>query len=320
MIKCPFILLFSFFYLTHYAQLSFSDSLTATGNVQLQNKKRAMQKWIVPAIHVTAGSISLYALSKTWYAGYPTRSFYTVNDMDNWLLMDKWGHTWSAYTLSRLSAALWQQTGISHRQAIYRGSISAMSYQTLIELMDGFSSQWGFSWGDMGANFLGTMAYVTQESKLGKQVVHLKFMSYKRISYMPDIRNRANELYGDNFSSRLLNDYNAQTYWASINIKSVFPATKLPDWFNIAFGYGAGNMFGRTTNEWVDKNNIVVNRSDIPRYRRALISPDVDITKIKTNRKWLRALMFMVNAFKIPAPALEYTSQGRLKFHLMLLN
>lgn len=315
------LILFScFFYIGCYSQLLPADRTDSLQTANTHPVKKSLKKWIVPAAHVSLTASSLYAFSKTWYSNYSLASFYTVNDMKDWRMMDKYGHAWSAYTLSRLSAALWQQTGISHSQAMYRGSISAMSYQTLIELMDGFSPQWGFSWGDMGANFLGTITYVTQESKLGEQVVHLKFMSYKRISYLPDIRDRANELYGDNFSSRLLNDYNAQTYWASINIKSVFPATKLPGWFNIAFGYGAGNMLGRTTNEWVNKNGIIVNRSDIPRYSRALISPDVDLTKIKTNCKWLRALMFMANAFKIPAPALEYTSRGRLKFHLMLLN
>lgn len=281
---------------------------------------RPLKRWIVSTMHVTAGGASLYKLSKKWYRDYPSKRFYTVNDMDHWRMMDKYGHAWSAYTLARLSGALWRQTGMEQGQAVYRAGIAAMGYQTLIEVMDGFSSEWGFSWGDMGADMVGTLSYMLQELGLKKQVVSLKFMSFKNVKYTADIHDRAEELFGSSFTSQLLSDYNRQTYWASINIQSIFTRSKLPPWLNIAVGYGAGQMLGESSNRWFDKNNVLFDRSDILRYSRILISPDIDFTRIRTGNKILRTLFFMLNAVKIPAPALEFNTKREIKFHMILLN
>lgn len=279
-----------------------------------------LNKWIAPAALVTAAGASFYSLNKSWYSNYSSSSFHFVNDMNNWRMMDKGGHAWSAYTIARLSAPLWQLSGKSHKQAVWAAGITALSYQSIIEVCDGFSSKWGFSWGDMAANTTGTLTYVAQELLLNQQVVHIKFASFKPIHYDNNIQERADELFGHTFTSRLLNDYNAQTYWASVNMKAIFPKTKIPAWFNMAVGYGARQLFGETDNRWMNKNDIAVDYSNIPRYSRFLLSPDIDFTKIKTNQRWLRVLLYMANAIKIPAPTLEYHSTGKLKFHALLLN
>lgn len=128
---------------------------------------------------------------------------------------------------------------------------------------------------------------------------------------------RADDIYGKSFSERLLKDYNAQTYWASANIKSFFPETNLPGWLSIAVGYGAEGMFGATSNIWKDKHtDIIYDRSDIRRYRQWYLSPDVDFTKIKTRKKAIKVLLTVLSAFKFPAPSLEF-SKGSFKFHAL---
>jgi len=114
--------------------------------------------------------------------------------------------------------------------------------------------------------------------------------------------------------SRTLKDYNAQTYWLSINIKSFFKQTKLPSWFNIALGYGANGMFAASSNIVKDDNgNIIFNRNDIARYRQFYLAPDIDFTKIKTHSKFFKIVFFALNAFKFPTPALAL-SQGCLQW------
>ncbi|MFX4861163.1 hypothetical protein ABTC05_19180, partial [Acinetobacter baumannii] len=77
------------------------------------------------------------------------------------------------------------------------------------------------------------------------------------------LNNRADSLYGTTFFSRVLKDYNAQTYWASINVRSFFKQSNWPSWLNIAVGYGAEGMFGASSNIVKDKNDhIVFDRSD----------------------------------------------------------
>ena len=62
-------------------------------------------------------------------------------------------------------------------------------------------------------------------------------------------------------------------------------------------------------------NGIPVPYAD--RYRKYLLSLDIDWTKIKTNSKFLRALLDCMFFIKLPFPALEFNSLGRVKGHLL---
>jgi hypothetical protein len=293
-----------------------SDSTGMAGD---GNPARTSEKLVATAhLIITAGSA--VALGNNWYRTNPRASFHFTNDMDQWLHMDKAGHAWSAYQLTRLSTYAWQAAaGLDKKRAISRAAIFAFSYQTAIELMDGFSSKWGFSWGDMGANIAGISGFVAQELVFKKQLFQLKIMSAIPLRYPEPVRDRANELFGHSYASRLLNDYNAQTYWASFNLRSLCSSKRISPWLNIAIGYGAREMYGEKQNQWTNKNGTPVDRSDIRRYSRWLLSPDIDFTAIRTSRKWLRTVLFVMNAIKLPAPAIEL-SKGKLGFHALLMN
>ncbi|MEO9004252.1 MAG: hypothetical protein ABI288_05930, partial [Ginsengibacter sp.] len=73
-----------------------------------------------------------------------------------------------------------------------------------------------------------------------------------------------------------------------------------------------------TQNVGYDKaGNMIFDRRDVKRYRQWYLSPDVDFTKIRTNKKGVKILLFVLNSFKFPAPALEY-SNGSFKGHWIL--
>jgi hypothetical protein len=129
---------------------------------------------------------------------------------------------------------------------------------------------------------------------------------------------RANSIYGNSLSERLIKDYNGQTYWLSGNLKSFMPQSNLPAWLSVAFGYGAEGMFGAESNIASDNTgNTTFNRGDIARYRQYYISPDIDLTKIKTHSKFLKLAFGALNAFKFPLPSVEYNSRGKFAFHLI---
>ena len=48
------------------------------------------------------GAISLLALDQLWYQDYPRSKFHTLDDNSEWLQMDKLGHVFSTYQLSRI--------------------------------------------------------------------------------------------------------------------------------------------------------------------------------------------------------------------------
>jgi hypothetical protein len=229
--------------------------------------------------------------------------------------MDKAGHVYSAYVESNASMEMWKWTGLNERKAAWIGALSGTAYQCIIEILDGFSPAYGFSVGDLSANILGSSAFLSQQLLWGDQKIKLKF-SYRKKDYQePELIARANDLYGKTNVERFIKDYNAQTYWVTANIHSFFPETKLPRWLNISVGYGAEGMFGGRKNIAVDETgNIVFERMDIQRYRQWFLAPDVDLTRIKTNKKGVKVLLFFLNSFKFPAPALEF-SNGNFKSH-----
>lgn len=69
--------------------------------------------------------------------------------------MDKMGHLYNGFFQSDLiyQGARW--TGINKRHALLYGVGISMLFQSTIELYDGFSPKWGFSWPDMAANGIG---------------------------------------------------------------------------------------------------------------------------------------------------------------------
>jgi hypothetical protein len=150
---------------------------------------------------------------------------------------------------------------------------------------------------------------------LNEKKIKLKFTFNKKNYEEPDLNKRAEQLYGKTELERFIKDYNGQTYWSSANIQSFFPETKLPRWLSISVGYGAEGMFGGTKNiGYDDAGNVIFDRSDIKRYRQWYLSADVDFTKIRTNKKGIKVLLFVLNSFKFPAPSLEF-SNGSFKVH-----
>lgn len=268
--------------------------------------------WLVAGSHAAVWAGSYIALNKAWYADYPKQSFHFFNDWSEWNQMDKCGHAWTAYTLGRYSTELWRWAGLKNNTAVWLGGASAVAYQSVIEIQDGFSAEWGFSWGDMMANAIGAGAFVAQELGWKEQRIQIKF-SYWPYHYPDEFISRRNDLFGSGGMERILKDYNSQSYWLSANMKSFFPKTKLPKWLNVSLGYSSDLMLGGTENKWTDKNGHVIDYTHVPRTRRYYLSLDADLTKIKTHNKFLRGVFFAFNAIKIPAPALEYNS--RFVFH-----
>ncbi|MEZ5047528.1 MAG: DUF2279 domain-containing protein [Chitinophagaceae bacterium] len=259
---------------------------------------------------------SMYALNKAWYSNYPRSSFHLFNDIGEWQQVDKVGHAWSAYLGAQFSTELFRWSGMNRKKSALLGGGVGIAFESVIEILDGYSSKWGFSLSDMAANTSGSLIFSLQEFAWQEQRIQFKFSAHKNYYQDPQLLLRANDLYGHTLANRILKDYNAQTYWLSANISSFVPNKSIPAWLNIAVGYGATGMFGGYTNTWEDENQNTILRNDIKRIRQFYISPDIDLSKIKIKGKnpfLLKALNSI--KLKIPMPALELNSQGQVRFH-----
>lgn len=277
--------------------------------------KNNSRKWLIGTASVLGYGGSFIFLNEAWYKGYPRSSFHTFNDAGEWMQMDKIGHAWTAYHTSRVNTALWNWAGVSDRRSVLLGSGTSLLYMLSIEYLDGRSAEWGWSWPDAGADIFGASLFAVQQLTWQEQKISIKFSSHRK-NYQPEsLEQRANDLFGKSLQERLLKDYNAQTYWLSLNIRSILKNSQLPSWLNIAVGYGADGMLGGYQNLAFDKDgNISFDRRDIKRLRQWYLAPDIDLTKIKTKSSFLRTVFSVVNVLKIPAPALEL-SNGKLKGH-----
>jgi Predicted periplasmic lipoprotein (DUF2279) len=273
------------------------------------NKKR------YKSIAIGSGTIwvgTLVFLNTAWYSKYPKGKFHLYNDVGEWQHVDKVGHVYSAYLGSKLFTTFFRWSGLSEKKSVLIGAGGGLAYQSIIEILDGYSTKWGFSLADMGMNSLGCGLYASQQLLWHDQRIKLKYSWHIKDYETVQLLKRANTLYGSSTAERILKDYNAQTYWLSANIKSFAPSSRWPAWLNIAAGYGAQNMYGGYDNKWVDADNVSYDRTDIKRYKQFFISPDIDFSKIPWKSKFLKDFFKIVN-LKMPFPSLEYNTLGQFK-------
>lgn len=301
------ILSFLFFFLFSIVEAQENESPIRSGF------DTSTRKWVLAGVQTGLWTGSFLTLNKAWYSQYPKKRFHLYNDFGEWQQMDKAGHFWSTNQISRHSYQIWRWTGMEEKKAIWVGSLSGMAYLSIIEILDGYSDKWGFSIPDVLANMSGAAAFGLQQGIWHEQRISFK-LSYSPVAYGP-LKSRSDELFGKSQLEKVLKDYNGQTYWASFNIHSFIPDSRVPSWLNLAVGYGAGMMLGGYRNEWVDATGLLVSRNDIDRYRRYHLSLDVDLTKIKTKHRALKTVFDLFNVLKIPAPGIEYDTRGRLRFH-----
>lgn len=291
-----------------------ADSIKNSINLKAHSANYTSRKWIVGAATGTVYGTSFIYLNEAWYKGYPRSSFHTFNDFGEWMQMDKIGHAWTAYSTGKATTAMWKWAGVKENTSVLLGSGTSLLYMLSIEYLDGRSAEWGWSWGDVVADVFGSALFSAQQLGWKEQKVLLKFSSHKK-NYEPSLNARVNDLFGKSLPERILKDYNAQTYWLSCNLKSILKNDKLLAWLNISVGYGADGMLGGYENLAKDKNeNIIFDRRDISRYRQIFLAPDIDLTKIKTNSKVLKTVLFTLNCLKVPTPSLEL-SRGKLHGH-----
>jgi hypothetical protein len=270
---------------------------------------------LVAYSQVVAYAANFASLYYFWYKDYPSDNFHFFDDNGEYLQVDKASHFYATYLFGNINMQMWKWAGASKKKYIWLGATSGLAYETVIEVMDGFSKKWGFSWGDYIANIGGTSLLVGQELLWNEQRILVKYSTHHETYSNPDLERFAARIYGKKVVDRMFKNYNPQTYWLSANLKSFFKKSNLPDWLNIAVGYGAENIIGAYHNATLDINGVETLADDIyPRYRQWYLAPDIDLTKIKTKNKLLKTALFLLNSFKFPTPSLEL-SQGSLKWN-----
>lgn len=317
--RTGFAFLLTLFTLLSYAQ---QDSIATTLNDTIETKVRkdttgfwipakTLNKKRLNGLLISGASlyaISMVGLYSAWYKDYPLTGFHFFNDNREWMQIDKCGHATASFYIGKYCTDMFRWSGLERKKAIWLGGSMGSVFLTTIEIFDGFSAEYGASWGDLIANTAGSLAVIGQELAWDEQRILLRygFMNSPGWQYRPN-------LLGDNLPSRLLKDYNSYTAWISVNIHSFLPeSSKFPRWLNVAFGYGANGMLGAHSNPAVYDGKPLPN---YPRYRQYYFSLDVQLSKIRTRSKVLKTIFSALDIVKFPFPALEFNRVNGVEFY-----
>jgi hypothetical protein len=270
-------------------QATCSDSLSVAST---KNKKRVV---IAGAFTGAATLGSLAGLSTVWYNTENVR-FHTFDDLDEWKQMDKVGHIASTYNTSLILADLYRWSGVSDKRARMYSSSVAFLYMGVVEVFDGYSTGYGFSWTDILSNAIGCGSAAFNKKQRYFPQIKYSFRSSSYASLNPG-------LLGKTLPERMIKDYNGQTYW--ISIPGIYKA--LP-WACVALGYGAEQMVNAR-----DEQNRQLGYDP---YRQYYLSLDIDLTRLKPQAPFLKALCSSFRFVKIPFPSLEL-STGNVYFHAL---
>lgn len=223
------------------------------------------------------------------------------NDLVYALNVDKAAHFLGGVYASDLFSQSFLWTGMKRKKALWYGALFGSSIQLAIEMKDAYAPYWGFSKYDLGLGSLGSFWPVMQYYSKDLSALNFKFSYFKHSNRYWDL-----EAQRDRSPSRFAwyDDYPNQTYWISADLNYFLKTKQIPDWLNIAFGFGLDDT------QYL--NNGLTKMGGNNEYYIAL---DYNIIKLLKNWQtpFSRKVKYILKYFKLPAPTLRVSP--KLKFY-----
>src|SRR5579859_7195099 len=196
-------------------------------------------------IFIALYAISLLWLSSAWYNSYT--GFHWFDDLFEWEYLDKLGHFFASFHLGLFFYKVFGDPE-NLNSFIQKKWICFFGFLLLlpIEILDGFSLNYGASPADLLANGFGSIFCYGHVSTRAISGVFPKFSFHTTAFSL--VRP---EMLGATLSRQVLKDYNGQTYWLAIDLNKILNAKIFPGWLSLAVGYGAEGLLGGHDNVWV---------------------------------------------------------------------
>jgi len=231
--------------------------------------------------------------------------FKILEDGQYALYADKAGHVFGGYFMSYMYTELFSSTGISWELSNILGATIGLTYQTYVEVLDGYGSNFGFSPSDMYANIFGAGFFLAQHYVPFLQNFTPKFM------YIPaDAHGQMKRQ--PHFA--FIDDYSSHTLWMSVNVHNLLPEDYnqyWPKWLQLSFGYAVRNLcdpldpnsdcsksFPATETVYGDRKFVIALD-----YNLVEIIPEVGAPF-----DWF---VQSLNYIKLPSPAIEFGEQTK---------
>ena len=271
--------------------IMFSNRTYAQADTSRINKKR---------IFIVGGSLAsatlgtyLYIQNAWWSDDQVPFHFDDGADMVYAKNVDKLGHLMGGLQAADIftSSMLW--AGMSEENALWYGAAFGSSLQLAIEIKDAYAPYWGFSKLDLAFGAAGSLFPVIQFYNNNFKDMYFKFSYYKRSDiYWQLERERGKEI----SKYAWQDDYPNQTYWLAIDISKFIENSLIPEWLNLAVGFGLDDS------QYLNENNTKKGGKN-----EWYIALDYDIPKIL--KKWdtplAKNIKHWLNYIHFPAPTLR---------------
>ena len=191
---------------------------------------------------IAGGSIALALGGSYWYIQNSWWSdkqipfhFDDGSDLTYALNVDKAGHFMGGLEAADIFASSMRWAGMNERQSIWYGAIFGSGLQLVIEVKDAYAPYWGFSKWDLALGSAGALWPVAQHYSRPLQAINFKFSYYPHSDiYWQLEKQRGKDINRYHWQD----DYPNQTYWVSFNVNEITQTSFLPDWLNVAIGFG----------------------------------------------------------------------------------
>jgi hypothetical protein len=262
-------IIFNFLLLFNYLLLPQSDTLTQISAPKIIG---------ISAATVAGFTYGHLLQEEIWWKGQ--RTSFHFNWSDDWTYSlggDKLGHFYFPYLVTNIYTQAFEWSGMNRKQSLYTAASIAFAYQTYIEIRDGFSAQYGFSWGDFTANLLGAAYPILQDK-------NPFFNNFNwKISFHPSNR------FKQNSHRAIIDDYESTYHWLTLNIFNLLPEqiqTYFPEFINLTIGHSVANL-------------------DYQGRHEIFIGLDWNLEALPGDHWLLKLLKRNLNYYRIPAPVIR---------------
>lgn len=212
--------------------------------------------------------------------------FHIQDDWEYALHIDKAGHIYGGYILTHIATSMLDWVGVGEKNSVWFGATLGALYQLYVEFEDGFGLQWGFSPGDAMGDVIGAYYPVAQY-----YAPVLRNFNFK-LSYVPtyELIHEKPSSYGHK-PNIMIDDYEGQTYWLSVNVHGLLPEGAKPywpEWLGFAVGFSVKKLNGIGGGE-----------------REFFLSLDYDLTKLPGDGWLWNGIKRALNFIHFPAPAIR---------------
>ncbi len=262
-------------------------------SVRAQEKDSATVVSVAAASAVPAGLIAgIVVLNQRAFWRYATEvPFHISNDPPYAMHIDKFSHMYvsaigaagmrEAYKLSGLSdgASAWLAAGLS------------LAAGVAIELEDarhGNDPQYGFSPGDAAGDLIGVSLPVL------RHYYPIFDRLDTKISLWPSDALKAGAY------KTIADDYESQIYWLSCDVHG---ATPLPQWINVAVGFGCENLMRQAY--------AIPSPGGAP-YTDLYVAPDINLKGLPIEGAFWKTLASVLSYVRLPLPALQVWPRVKL--------